>query len=78
MSQDAYRVQRGLRVYSSPAPRFLTHPRENEIRVQERDGRRWLQQWRMPPYGEDHQRTWVEVRELPSAPSNARRIDEWA
>jgi len=28
---------------------FLGQPRENEVRVVEREGRRWLQQWRMPP-----------------------------
>jgi hypothetical protein len=53
---------------------FLEQPRENEIRVVERHGRRWLQQWRMPPYGHYHERAWVDVAELPWPPSNVRPI----
>jgi hypothetical protein len=43
---------------------FLEHPRKNEVRVLERDGRRWLQQWRMPQNGDRHQHAWVDVAEL--------------
>ena len=53
---------------------FLEQPRENEIRVIERDGRRWLQQWRMPPHGHYHERAWVDDGELPWPPSNVRPI----
>ena len=53
---------------------FLNQPRENEVRVIERDGKRWLQQWRMPPEGHFHQRAWVDVAELPWPPSNVRAI----
>jgi hypothetical protein len=53
---------------------FLNQPRENEIRVIERDGRRWLQQWRMPKHGHYHERAWVDVAELPWPPSNVRPI----
>ena len=53
---------------------FLNQPRENEVRVIERDGRRWLQQWRMPPHGHYYERTWVDVAELPWPPSNVRPI----
>jgi len=76
MSQDFNHAHRGLRIYNLHASDFLTQPRENEIRVMEHDGRRWLQQWRMPPDGQRHQRTWVEVAELPwpSAPTRRRSI----
>jgi hypothetical protein len=53
-------------------PGFLEQPRENEIRVIERDGRRWLQQYKMPPDGYVYQRAWVDVAELPWPPSNVR------
>jgi hypothetical protein len=49
---------------------FLNHPRDNEVRVVERDGRRWLQQWRMPPHGYVYERQWVDVAELPWPPTN--------
>ena len=65
MSPDMHRVRRELRMYNLGMRHFLTAPRENEVRVLERDGRRWLEQWRMPPDGQRHQRTWVEVAELP-------------
>jgi hypothetical protein len=45
-------------------------PRENEVRVVERDGKRWLQQWRMPPGGYLYERQWVDVAELPWPPTN--------
>ena len=58
---------------SGPHPsRFLTPPRDNEIRVLERDGRRWLQQWRTPPNGQHRQRAWVDAAELPWPRSNLR------
>ncbi len=44
---------------------FLRQPRENEVRVIDRDGKRWLQQWRMPPDGFYYERAWVDVAELP-------------
>jgi len=53
---------------------FLGQPRENEVRVVEREGRRWLQQWRMPPSGHYHERAWVDVGELPWPTSNVRPI----
>lgn len=53
---------------------FLNQPRENEVRVIERDGRRWLQQWRVPPHGWLHERAWVDVAELPWPPSNVQPI----
>lgn len=49
---------------SSAGHGFLNQPRENEIRVVERDGRRWLQQYRMPPDAHYHERAWVDVAEL--------------
>jgi hypothetical protein len=53
---------------------FLNQPRENQVRVVERDGRRWLQQYRMPPRGMVYERAWVDVAELPWPPSNVRPI----
>ncbi len=53
---------------------FLEQPRENEIRVIERDGRRWLQQWRMPPHGHYSDRAWVDVAELAPLPSKVREL----
>ena len=73
MSADLHRVHRELRMYNLGMRDFLTAPRENEVRVLERDGRRWLEQWRMPPGGEHHQRTWVEVAEL-RWPSSKREL----
>ncbi len=54
--------------------RLLEQPRENEVRVIERDGRRWLQQWRMPPQGHYNDRAWVDVAELAPLPSNVREL----
>ena len=53
---------------------FLEQPRVNEIRVVERDGRRWLQQWRMPPHGHYHERAWIDVAELGQPLSNVRPL----
>jgi hypothetical protein len=53
---------------------FLSQPRENEIRVIERDGRRWLQQWRMPPDGHYHQRAWIDIAELAPLTSTIRQM----
>jgi hypothetical protein len=58
-----------LRGHSLRASQLLTQPRENEIRMLERGGRRWLEQWRMPPGGQHHQRAWVDVAELPTTAS---------
>jgi hypothetical protein len=55
---------------------LLSQPKENEIRVIERDGRRWLQQWRMPPDGQYHQRAWVNVAEIPWPTASVRPINE--
>jgi hypothetical protein len=51
-------------------PGLLEQPRDHEIRVIERDGARWLQQWRMPTNGHYHERAWIDVAELPRPPSN--------
>jgi hypothetical protein len=56
MSHDSPSTMTRLRSHTA-------YPRENEVRVLERDGRRWLQQWRIPPGGQH--RTWVEVGEIP-------------
>ncbi|HUO67619.1 MAG TPA: hypothetical protein VMV37_08795 [Gammaproteobacteria bacterium] len=53
---------------------FLNQPRTNEVRVIERDGRRFLQQWRMPAHAHYHDRAWVDVAELPWPPSNVRPL----
>ena len=53
---------------------FLNQPQPMELRVVERDGKRWLQQWRHPPRGELWQYEWVDIAELPWPPSNVRRI----
>lgn len=53
---------------------FLRQPRENEVRVIDRDGRRWLQQWKMPPDGHYHERAWVDVAELAPLPSTVRQL----
>ena len=73
MNHDLHRAYLGLRMYSLRPRHFPTLPRENEVRVLERDGRRWLQQWRMPPGGQNHQRVWVEVQELPCPQSYLQR-----
>jgi len=61
-----------VRMHSWPG--FLNQPRENEIRVIEHDGRRWLQQWRMPPDGHYHERAWVDVAEIPWPSPNVRLL----
>jgi hypothetical protein len=53
---------------------FLNQPRKNEIREVERDGRRRLQQWRMPHHGHYHERAWVDVAELGWPLSNVHPI----
>jgi hypothetical protein len=40
------------------------YPRDNEMRIVERDGKRWLQQWQVSPDGPDTDRRWVDVAEL--------------
>jgi hypothetical protein len=59
---------------SSSGHGFLNQPREHEVRVIERDGRRWLQQYKMPPYGMIYDRAWVDVAELPWPQSNVRSL----
>jgi hypothetical protein len=49
---------------SSIGHSFPNQPRENEVRVIERDGRRWLQQYKMPPHGMVYERAWCDVAEL--------------
>ncbi len=53
---------------------FLNQPNPMELRVVERDGKRWLQQWRHPPSGELWKYEWVEVTELSWPPSNVRKL----
>jgi hypothetical protein len=65
MNDDLYRAYVGTSAYSIRPFPFPAQPRENEVRVLERDGRRWLQQWRVPPGGLHYERAWVEVAELP-------------
>ena len=73
MSQNLHRAYLGLRTYNVRPRHFHAPPRENEVRVFERDGRRWLQQWRTPPGGQHYQRAWVEVQELPCPPAYLQR-----
>ncbi len=78
MNEDLHRAYLGLRMYNERPRHFHTPPRENEIRVLERDGRRWLQQWRVPPHGELHQRAWVEGQEVPCPPAYAQVVGDVA
>lgn len=48
--------------YEQLPPRLRTVP--NEIRVVERDGRRWLQQYRNRPDGNLYEYDWIDVGEL--------------
>jgi hypothetical protein len=45
-----------------------------EIRVIERDGRRWLQQYRNRPSGYAHEYEWLDVCELPR-PAPVRKFE---
>jgi hypothetical protein len=47
-------------------------PVANEIRVDERDGRRLLQQWRLKPDGCLEQYEWVDIAELAPLPPTVR------
>ena len=47
-----------------------SQPEKHELRVVERDGKRWLQQYRMPPDGKLWEHAWVDVVEVPWPPSN--------
>lgn len=49
-------------------------PVVNEIRVIERDGKRWLQQWRLKPDGQIWEHEWIDVAELAPLPSNVRPL----
>jgi hypothetical protein len=49
-------------------------PTMNEIRVIERDGRRWLQQWRNKPGGYAYEYEWVDVAELPRQQGSVRPL----
>jgi hypothetical protein len=48
-------------------------PTLNEVRVVERDGKRWLQQWRRKPGGYLYEYDWIDIVQLPSTP-NVRPI----
>ena len=52
----------------------LSEPRENEMRVSERDGKRWLQQWRAPLGGQEADRVWVDIAELASPAPKFRDV----
>jgi hypothetical protein len=52
---------------------FFAQPRQMEIRVIERDGRRVLQQYRQKPGGYAHEYAWVDVLELPK-PTTVTRL----
>jgi hypothetical protein len=47
-------------------------PVANEIRVDERDGRRLLQQWKLKPDGCFDQYEWVDITELAPLPPTVR------
>ena len=53
---------------------FLRSPHHMQIRVIERDGKRWLQQYRKPAGGYNHEYAWMDVAELPWPPSNVRSL----
>ena len=46
----------------------------HEVRVIERDGKRWLQQYRNKPDGFVYEYAWVDVAELPWLRSNVREL----
>jgi len=52
----------------------LTNLARTRSALIEHDGRRWLQQWRMPPQGHDNVRAWVDVAELRWPLSNVRPL----
>lgn len=45
-----------------------------EVRVVERDGRRWLQQYRLKPGAMAYEYDWVDVCELPKTLATVRRL----
>lgn len=49
-------------------------PVANEIRVDERGGRRLLQQWKLKPDGRLDEYEWVDVVELAPLPPEVRRF----
>lgn len=53
-----------------------TQPIVNEIRVVDRDGRRWLQQWRQKPGGYVYEYEWVDVADLPRPAAAVTRLHE--
>ena len=53
---------------------FLRNPHMMELRLIERDGTRWLQQWRNKPGGYAYEFEWVDVAELPWPPLNVRKL----
>jgi|KBSMisStandDraft_5_1062788.scaffolds.fasta_scaffold5583680_1 hypothetical protein len=60
---------------SSSGHGFLDQPRMHEVRVIEREGKRWLQQYRNKPDGFVYEYAWVDVAELPRPPSNVRPLN---
>lgn len=61
-------------VFMSSSPPYKTRPvQAMEIRVVERDARRFLQQY-VPPSGGASQWSWVDVCELAPLPSNVRQL----
>lgn len=61
-------------VWVSSSFRPGSTPVNNEVRVVDRDGRRWLQQWRLKPGGYLNEYEWVDVAELAPLPSNVTAI----
>jgi hypothetical protein len=51
-----------------------SQPVANEIRVEERDGRRLLQQWKLKPDGYLGEYDWVDITELGPLPPLVRRF----
>ena len=49
-------------------------PTLNQIRVIERDGKRWLQQWGNKPGGYVHEYEWIDIAELAPPPSRVRQL----
>lgn len=56
-------IQRRL---TGGAQAYVRQPRKHELRVTDRDGRRWLQQWAMPQNAHVYERAWVDAAELPT------------
>lgn len=49
-------------------------PTLHQIRVIEREGRRWLQQWGNKPGGYVHEYEWIDVAELAPPPSRVSQL----